>query len=166
MARDDHGIEATGDWGALLVGTVEKTADEVVNNSAALQDDDELLFAMAANATYTFEFVLWVHNDGGPAAGVQVALNGPAAPGYVFYWVGITTAFAVGPFTGNGGRAAAYETAFSEAIAGGEWICIRISGSVENGANAGNLVLRWAQNAAVEVDVRVKQGSYVVWHRV
>ncbi len=172
MALSDHGIEAKDDWATILDGVIPgkshatvKATKEDVNNSAALQDDDELLFPMEANATYAFEFFLRAGVDGGPGAGVKVAINGPAAPGTIQMWVMFSDDNGVGVDVAVGGFAGAYETAEARAITGGQYCAIILRGTVANGANAGNLILRWAQDAAVENDTYVDAGSYVVWHK-
>ena len=42
---------------------IRKSADETVNNSTTLQDDDELLFPIAANEVWYFEFFLLIQSS-------------------------------------------------------------------------------------------------------
>ncbi len=70
--------------GALTVGGVQlypplvarKTANENVNNSTVLQDDDHLAIAVEANAVYLMEAFLLYSTD--PAADIKLQFTGPA----------------------------------------------------------------------------------------
>lgn len=45
-------------WGGTIL-KVAKTADETVNNSSTLQNDDELLLSLSANTTYMIEWIFF-----------------------------------------------------------------------------------------------------------
>ena len=53
-SRDDHGNGMPAAGGNIVL-TAYKTADETVNNSVSLQDDNHLTITLAANTVYIFE---------------------------------------------------------------------------------------------------------------
>jgi len=133
-------------FGALVC----KAADETVNNSNVLQDDDELLFAMAANEVWEFEVMLRYISTA--AADIQLKITVPAAAAHSGFIAGITGAASVvnwanypGPVSLDGAGAPTYAAL--------------IKGLVINGANAGNVTLQWAQGAAEVSDTKVLAGS-------
>ena len=60
-----------------LMTIVRKTADETVNNSAVLQNDDDLLLPIGANEIWRFEFVIYGISNA--TADFKYSLVGPAA---------------------------------------------------------------------------------------
>lgn len=137
-----------------------KTARETVNNSTTLQDDDHLLFALAANEIWAFELFL-ISN--GPAAGdIKFAFTVPG--GAMLMWEGIgleATAAAhadlgIHPLMTVSGTA----QAFGE-LGGANWVLTRIFGTVVNGATPGDLQLQWAQNGADGTDTHLEANSWL-----
>lgn len=133
-----------------------KEADETVNNSTTLQDDDELLFSVAANEVWQFEGVL---NLSAPSDGdIKLTFTGPSG--------------AVGSFSGvyvdvSGGEdadAAALGTSVSLTSLNNGRI-VKFQGGIHNGANAGSLTLQWAQATALVGDTKVLAGSYIKYQR-
>src|SRR5687768_10689987 len=68
----------------LGLGFVRKSADEIVNNSNTLQDDDALLLAIGASQTMTF--AIYVVYDSGATPDFKCTVTGPA--GSVGYFSG------------------------------------------------------------------------------
>lgn len=134
---------------------VYKTADETINNSAALQDDDHLTLPLEADIVHVFDFKLFISMNTG---GIQLAVNGPALTNLRISGVGTE---GTNPF--NSSSESAYNTAALTRNPGGAVTgFVHLSGYIVCSA-AGNLILRWAQNAAVANDTIIQQGS---WFRI
>jgi hypothetical protein len=141
--------------GAGTVTTAYKVADEIVNTSAALQNDDHLLFAVAASEVWDFQISLFF--DSGTTPDIKFAITVPA--GATLLWAP----------TGQNDGGTAYEdsvvqtvsgTAFSQQGTGvGTIRHCRIAGVVICGATPGNVQLQWAQNTSNGSNTTVKAGS-------
>lgn len=138
---------------------VRKTSDETVNNSSTLQDDDELLLAMVASATYQLYLRLIINS--GTTPDFKAKFTVPAsATGNLHCWTGSTpdTAASVlqGPFD--------LTTAAAFSGVAGDQVVI-IEGLIFTSATPGNLVLQWAQNVATGSDTKVKTNSFMTLDR-
>ncbi len=144
---------AAGDLTAAAI--VSKTADETVNNSTTLQDDDHLLFALAANITYDVVLVL-LHNSVSTTPDFKIGWSVPAS--CVMLWASISSN-AWGSF---GGTALAGEgdTKTAGSVSGNGGAIFKAL--VRNGANAGNIQLRWAQNTADGSDSKFLKHSHLI----
>lgn len=140
------------DFNKQLPLLVRKSADETVNNSTTLQDDNHLVLAVAASTTYEFEMCIF-HNSSTVAdlkydftfptgLTMNYGLDGAAAGGGIDNFVLIQTSVPV--IGGAGADRAAF-----------------LSGTVITSTTAGNLQLRWAQNMAEVSDTKVLLGSYM-----
>lgn len=142
---------------ATLTGATitRKAADETVNNSATLQDDDDLVIAIGANETWYFEAMI-LHNTG-TTPDIKVGFDIPAAA--TLSWTDVartssdTPAMTVPIQTDDGVDVLTGTGAASVAM---------IWGVVVNGANAGNLQFRWAQNTQDASDTKVLATSYLM----
>lgn len=134
-----------------------KTADETVNNSNVLQNDDELLLAIAANEVWAFEINLYV--SGNTTADFKAALVIPALATMLWAYIWDGSANFDACITASG---ASNNINLPGA---GTYGTIKITGCVFNGANAGNLQLQWAQVVATVVDTTVKKGSCLVAYK-
>ncbi|WP_369778829.1 hypothetical protein [Streptomyces sp. R33] len=124
--------------------TVIKAADESITSSTTIQDDNHLTLAVAANATYLLEGTLFY--DGAFNAGhLKATFSLPA--GATIFWAinapatGGTAAYASDANTTGNLVAGTYGT-------GGAKTTASILGTVTTAGTAGNLLLRWAQNAS------------------
>ncbi len=129
---------------------VRKTADETVNNSNVLQNDDELLFAVGVNEIW--EFTIYIIYNSGATPDFQHNLTGPAASTIYQHGTGLTPAAAASIVV-----SASNWLGFGSAVLG-----LVIKGIIVNGANAGNLQLQWAQNTADASDTKVLTNSCIV----
>ena len=131
-----------------------KTADETVNNSTTLQDDDHLLFAMAANTTYLVDVNLLLS-----------AAN--ATPDFKFKWTFPTSCTIFWETSGGN----SWDTVgvvlkdqtdeiLKNAAIGTNGVLFRAF--VRNSSNAGNLQLQWAQNSAHVSDCKVLKHSHLI----
>lgn len=132
--------------GAVIVAT--KTADETVNNSATLQDDDHLSVSVQADAVYLVELE-GVYNSGA-TPGFKTQLAAPA---------GSTAGSAIGAGgTGSGFGGVTLTTALNWGGAGAErWF--RFTGKLTTAGTAGSLKLQWAQTAANASNTILDAGS-------
>lgn len=129
---------------AMLPTVVVKAADEAVTSSTTLQDDNHLILALEANATYTVEGVLFY--DGQFNAG-NLKLTWSLPSGATFLWgvsapaTGGAAAFASQAVTTGNLSVGTYGT-------GGSKTTCRISATVVTSGTAGSMTLRWAQDAS------------------
>lgn len=119
-----------------------------------------LYFLVEANKTYEFEFSV-VYSLSNTTYGADFAVNGPAAPTIIAgQVVGCSAATSLA-----GREFGAYDTGapFSQGIAG--WNFVTIQGILVNGANAGQLHLRFASENVLGTTT-VKAGSFVRYRKI
>lgn len=139
--------------------TVRKTSDETLNNDNALQNDDELFLALAANEIWAFYML--IKSSSHANADIRYDFAAPAGATLSFNAYGRSTAAAsYTVFRLLGDTALLYG-----AGVGVEWDSALI-GVVINGATPGNLQFRWAQVAAHASDTVVYANSYIVATRL
>lgn len=137
---------------------VYKTFTETVNNSATMQNDDELFLAVAASTTYVFNCMLVYSSN--------------TTADFKFAWTYPTGATAQYLLLGTALSGTALSTFQRDAAAGGI-----LEGSVSNQAilmtgtwtistTAGTLQLQWAQNTANASNTQVLLGSYLELKKV
>lgn len=143
-----------------------KTADEPVNNSATLQNDDHLFIAIAANEIWYFDFFL--RHSSGIGSGFKLAFTIPAAA--TMSWVATATEIVGNPGQGStrsGGQDTSGTSttivATSDTTGSGRFFG---SGIVICGATPGNLQLQWAQAAATAHDTKLLTNSILIARRI
>ena len=140
-----------GTTGPGSLVSIVKPSNEIVNNSAALQDDDNLTFPIGANEEWTYRFV--IQANAGTVPDLRFAVSAP---------VGATCRVSYSDpegATSNGQYGCGVSTAL---IAGNGAVDLyEITGSVTNGATPGSVTLRWAQFVANASNTTVYAGSYV-----
>lgn len=134
-----------------------KNSDEIVNASAALQNDNDLSWSVSANAQYTLDMLL-LYNSG-TTPDIKFAWTGPAS--FTMTWV-VTGFDTAGNFIfGN-----IDSEATTQALGGtGANIAAQVKGIVTIAGTGGTLQLQWAQNTSNASDTTVKAGSYGVLTR-
>lgn len=133
---------------------VRKTADQTVNNSTTLVNDDHLLLALGANEVWAFHLCPLV--------------NSGATPDIKFGWTVPSGASGYWNYTGQ--NAGATTTNTFDIITGGTnarggfagSLPFVLHGIVICGATAGNLQFQWAQNTANASDTKVLTNSYLI----
>jgi hypothetical protein len=152
--------------GTTIQRCVWKTADETINNSIALQDDDDLALTVVESTAYTLDAM--IINSASTTSDLQLAFTGPA--GASLDWVprGLSTlaAATVGEVTLAAsviGDAGALVTGTAGV---GTKTTTLVTGLLRVGATAGTLQLRWAQGTADATDCVVHEGSYMVLRQV
>jgi hypothetical protein len=131
-------INASESW-----NFVPKTSDQTITGSTTLTDDSELFVPMLANTTYQFRVGLVMSFTTG---GYQYGITGPAAPTRVRW--GTSNAYGSIVSAGTTGQVNMFATFL-----------------VENGANAGDFKIQFAESAATG-SVIMEQGSYIEWRIV
>lgn len=152
-------VVATPASGGAIPYLVRKTADETVNNSSVLQNDDHLLYALAASEEIMFECDIWYSSGATPD--MKATWTVPA--GAAIMWS--TTGFDTGGSSHNDSfLVQASGTTLDYSGSTTPQRHARMKGQVINGANAGNLQLQWAQNTANASDTKVLKNSILrVW---
>jgi len=152
--------------GTTIQRCIWKTSDETINNSAALQDDDDLALTVVENTAYTLDAM--IINSASTTSDIQLAFTGPA--GASLDWVprGLSTlaAATVGEVTLAAsviGDAGALVTGTAGV---GTKTTTLVTGLLRVGATAGTLQLRWAQGTVDATDCVVHEGSYMVLRQV
>lgn len=164
----DHGLALTGlsdnDHPQYLLATaaptyVYKTADEVVNNSIAFQDDDHLFFTIDANGVYVFEFFLDYFSGSTPDIKVE--------------WVEPDGTFTIRTFYDNSADAAQnINRTETTALwsAGGAGVSTANSiygvGVIRAGGTGGTFKLQWAQSVANASDTTLRKGSWLKYKKL
>lgn len=133
-----------------------KELDEKDNNSSALQDDNELFLPIAADAVRAGLFV--VFTVGHTSADVKLAVTAPAGAEMKYMSFGPRAADTVYA-SGSNLLGVADNAEMTQGDTGfGTMSTLRFW--VANGANAGLIRLRWAQNVPTVADTAVKRGSH------
>lgn len=133
-----------------------KIADETVNNSASLQNDDALLLPVLANFRYAFDAEIRYSTNA--TANLKWAFTVPSGSTLVYsalYVPAGATTLALAEFINNAGGTADDSSTR-----------IRIRGLLDVGATAGNLQFQWAQNTANVSNTLVQNFSYLHLDRV
>lgn len=157
-------------WAAIVEGfidgnawqTIVKQTDQLRNTTTTLAADSALVVPMLANTKYLIEVRAKFKAPATPD--MKIGFTGPASPTRISgerrsRGTGSTTMAVIG--------IAAYDTS-GLALTGddstpGQFDLDLI---VENGANAGNFELTWAQNTSNGSDSTMLLGSYLRWRKV
>lgn len=162
-AADGTGVHGITDTSLLrtsadvpIIRAVRKTADETVNNSSTLQNDDHLALTVGANEVWQVELTLLL-SAANTTADWKFGFTGPAAsqfrwaPFAATRWLGATTPAVLHTISDSEG------TGSENGIHGQALLGIYLGG-----ANAGTLQFQWAQNAANLSDSKLLIGSCLI----
>ncbi len=141
------------------VRIIRKTANETVNNSSTLQNDNHLFAALLANTTYHFS--AFVAHLGNTTADFKLAWITPS--GSALLW-SLPNAM-IQPGEGLGAASVITNSGSAISVQGtvGD-LAQLVSGTVRTFGTPGNLQLQWAQNTATAVDTIVLTNSFLmVW---
>lgn len=126
-----------------------KLTNETVNNSTALQDDDDLTFSLPANSAWAIEMALFYSSSA--AAGLDVSFTCPLN---AFMYLNRTDTQAIVADCGN------IITSAGLGVSTANNTSVKYYGLV-NVQDAGDLTLQWAQNAADPTNTVLRRGSYL-----
>ncbi|MGH2373036.1 MAG: hypothetical protein ACRDIC_06100 [bacterium] len=141
----------------LAVGphlVVRKPSDESVTSSTVLQDDNNLLMALAANEIWHVRFILLMFDNSASVADGKVAFTIPAGAS-----MGLTVIY------DKPGSAGAQMSRFNTSGTSVQvdltnvLSAIEVFGVVTNGGTAGNLTLQWAQAVSNASSLDMKANS-------
>jgi len=135
-----------------------KTADEIINNSTTLQNDDHLVFAIGANETWLF-MLLIIYSSPGLGPSFKADITVPAGGTLMSGWRGNAT-------VQSQFIALAASVSAVWVTTAGVQLSLAAHGIVRNGGTAGNVQLRWAQNTATVEDTKVYTDSHILAHRL
>ena len=135
---------------------IRKTADETVNDSDVLQNDDHLFFAIAANEEWIVDMTLFLWNDS--AWDFKWTFVFPVAADVKFGedLVGVNAGDVV---TAGVGKKVSGQTTVMGHAGNPVVYCQHLW--VLNGINAGSVQLQWAQDTAFAGNLKVLKGSYL-----
>jgi hypothetical protein len=145
---------------------VRKTANESVTNSTTLQNDDELLLSVEANATY--EMRAFLIFTAGTTGDLKYGWTAPA--GATMDWnmggeestIGVPTGMAYWAANSIGGTDVAAGMTVSSTV-----VIARPEGLLRVSGTAGTFQLQWAQGAAdAGTATTVKTGSWLMLRRL
>jgi hypothetical protein len=157
-------MRGNGTWGTISaisnVRVVVKTADETVNNTITVQDDNELYITVEANSTYIVELTA----TGGSTVGNT---------GFKFRFTAPASAIMQGTILNSMSNSNVFGTLYvADMLAevnnsiwtvGGQtysnWLDAR--GVLVTSSTAGTLTLQWAQDYATVTNTYVRKGSYL-----
>lgn len=126
--------------------------------ATTLADISTLTFAVSANTTYRFEFLVR-YISSTSTEGLALSVNGPASPTFVLASIEIYHT------TTGGVRSeplAVYDTKIQDSTGNATESFAIVRGVVENGVNAGTLALRGSTETGGANSVAIKAGSWGV----
>lgn len=146
------GLDNTGDTSMTLV---EKNADETVNNSSTLQNDDDLKFTMAANTAYAIEMIMY-YNSTSAAPDFKYAFTIPAGASMNLQGQGFTSTTTMASCRIN----VSGSTCTLVGSVAPDWT-VSVIGIVQTAATPGDFQLQWAQNSANSANTVVNKNSWM-----
>jgi hypothetical protein len=160
-ARAGH-IVTVADFGTTLFAL--KTSDESVASSTTLQNDDQLVLSVAANAKYRMIGYIVYDGAADPAGGLKLQFTGPS--GATMPWTN---------FGANISGASQYNVVVEQLAAAsprsvptnnGVLMSCAPKGLLVVSSTAGSLQLKWAQNSSSATATVVKANSWLELVRV
>lgn len=141
-----------------------KAADETVNNTTTLQNDNHLFFPIGIQENWQFDIVLlWAAAN--ETADAKIGITVPSGAGG--FW-GATSALDTAATTALAGDFHNHR-GFAETLAvgvdGTDETMTVLHGFVDNGGTAGNVQLQWAQNVLTAADLTLVTYSYLIARR-
>ena len=156
---DSSAVTSSIDYKLSHIRTLlNKTTEETKNNDAVTANDSMLTFSVAANTKYRFDMELFFTTT--TAADFKYQFTGPVSPTYVAIR---RDHVAAGTQTIVDFVDAAYLSTDVPVTGANGTGFIKMTGIIHNGANAGTVAFRWAQNTATVVDTVVKAGAYLLY---
>lgn len=143
-------VQAASKWTDVF-----KTSDQnLAISNTTFQDVSGLSFAMAANTSYHFEAEIIVTSpaSGSSGGGIKLSVNGPASP---------TSMHFAGTINGTDGTA--YDTIVVDVNAqpAQYTMVLAVRGVINNGVNAGSLIVRASQRSAQTGVTVILKGSFI-----
>lgn len=145
---------------------VRKAATESVTSSIALQNDDELLFAVGTSEIWVAHGFLFV--DGATTGDITVGFAGPAGASGQVGIVGSQTNSTTFNATTMVNDASVGLAAGIPAgtVGAGNISFVIVAGTFTSAGTAGNINLQWAQRVSDATATRVLAGSFLIASRI
>ncbi len=153
-----------GVLGGLSIVTKRKTADESVTSSTTLQDDDHLLFAIAASEEWIARGSLAVSNALG-TTGFKFGVTCPAGATIMSSAEAVSNA-AAQSLSAHVTASGAVLDVTTGSLTGATTIMVNFTIWCLNGATPGNVTVQFAQSTSSGTAVTVRKGSNLVANRV
>lgn len=156
-------------WASPTAGDtiVRKTADETVNNSASLQNDDELVMSVSANGVYWFEIILLCSSPS-TASDFKADFTVPSGTTMLYGPVNYQAA-AQWDITGTAVNPQVLKTQSSTPTWGGNTggtTGVWMQGFVFVSSTGGSVQFRWAQNTATVGDSKILANSFIRYRQI
>lgn len=136
----------------LTFARIIKSADETVNSTTTLQDDDELTTALSANKRYFFVLYLYFVSDATPDFKYLLTVpTGSNSRRIVSDWGAVFESSTTTPSIST-----------SPLVSNSNQYTVSVHGYVITAGTAGNLTLQWAQNTSDAANTTVKAGSTLI----
>jgi len=140
-----------------------KTSDESVTSSTALQNDNELVVAVAANATY--HLTAYLDYEGGTLGASDLKFGWTFPAGLTMSYVASRISNITGNPAGGGGVVIQTGVPISGSSGAGNSQSVSMDGTVVVSSTAGSLQLQWAQNTSSGTATIVHAKSYISLQR-
>lgn len=167
------GVAITGNLSVTGVGQVQyiaKTADETINSSTTLQNDDHLVLPVVANAVYTFELDLYMTESTDFVGDFKMSFTCPTGATFDMHGSGAHITDLSAGTSSNGewiGKLATSSAGASLSFGVGTSLTgVRVHGRLVMSSTAGNFQMQWAQNASDASGTTLKAGSIMTMTRV
>ena len=134
-----------------------KGADEIVNNSITLQNDNDLVFAIAANATWLFWGIFIMRS--GTVPDFKFTFTAPAGASGSWHCLALDD-LALNQIGDSKPFGTAVTDVAGQSLASD--VIISFGGVAVNGGTAGDIQLQWAQNVADVSDTKVLAYSFLL----
>jgi Concanavalin A-like lectin/glucanases superfamily len=128
-----------------------KASNETVSNSTALQNDNHLRVALGTSTTYIIDAVIFASSTSA-APDLKIAFDAPSGTTMALGYTG-------GPIAGMLTSAGAASDDISLLANTATWV--HVAGNVTTSGTAGDLTLKWAQNASDAAGTTALRGSYI-----
>jgi len=139
-----------------------KTVQEDVTSSTAMQNDNDLVVAVAANAAYWFSCVLFYKGGTNTSSDFKWQWTAPAGATlrYAADYLAVSTTAQIGVQLLGTDVKSACTTGV------GNVFSVRMTGSLIMSSTAGSLQLQWAQNTSNATATTVGPGSVLALQRI
>lgn len=148
---------------SMLPITVSKPIDESVTSSTVLQNDDDLVLAVSANATYVMDGYIMASGAGVGTGDLKIDFTIPSGATMKYTSFGVTTA---SPAVQYEATVNANSTARAIGTNGSTDMGSAIQAVITVGSTAGSVQLRWAQNTSSGTATILRATSYLRFTRI
>lgn len=135
-----------------VIQRIYKSADETVNGSDVLQDDNELVLALGVNEVWAYKGIFHFNSGGTPD--IKFYFNKPSG-----------TTFKMYEFLNLFGYIDESSSS-TQGYGGSSTSFFYVEGIIQSSSTAGNFTVQWAQNTSNASDTKLLAGSYIIAHKL